>query len=300
MAGFPISILDPTQVSDTSGVGDLLSVLLGLGTGGIGGVLGGLGLDVLGPLLGSLFGGGVPTGAKTSGAAQALQGEGGVAADLGAGIGALGGGRGSNVLSNPAFAHDTNTLADALTWLSGSALPGYKTMGTTGEIANIPAPSGAPYSGGVNIMGVQSPQQLIAQLGKSPNLSPAQIQAMLPQLEKLANTPGMSVAGLKSALGPLIAGAGTPSGVGNVQDYLNQPGTPGGSSTSETAGGGANLTNLLPLLNLFGLGGLSNSNSDTTNNSTTNNLMGALTGGGGFGVAYKPPTFAIPSPLPTV
>lgn len=244
---------------------------------------------------------GVPKGAKTSGAASALQGEGGVAGELGQGIAALGGGKDSNVLSNPAFAHETNTLADALTWLSGQALPGWKAMGTTGEIANLPPPSGAPYSKGVNIMGVQSPAQLIGQLGKSPNLSAAQIQSILPQLEQLAKTPGMSVAGLKGALAPLITSADTtPTGVplGTPAQYASQQTQ--SNDTTKTPFDFTQLLNIIPLFNLFG-GGSSNSDTtnNTTNNSTTNNLMAAL-GLPGAGIYFPRPNAAHFGPLPAV
>jgi hypothetical protein len=230
-----------------------------------------------------IFGlGGVPKGAKTAGAAQTLEGEGGVAGELGRGIASLEGGKGSNVLSNPAFAHETNTLADALTWLSGKALPGWKAMGSTGEIAGIKPPSGAPYSKDVNIMGVQSPAQLIAQLGKSPNLTPEQIQKILPQLEALAKQPGMTVAGLK---GPLET---------DVNSYLNQ-----GQGQRDQP----NPTSLpfpFPIPGFpFGFGDNSSNTNENTNN-TVNNLFQSM-----FGAALKQPQptaarFApfVPSPLP--
>ncbi len=179
-------------------------------------------------------------------------------------------------------------------------------MGSTGEIAGIKPPAGAPYSKDVNIMGVQSPQQLTAQLGKSPNLTPAQIQAMLPQLERLAKTPGMSVAGLKSALAPLISGA-TSTTPGSLNDYLSQgsgssdfPG-PGNTSNGQNNTNPNNLldwsflTNLIPLFNLFGNG----LNSDTTNNNTTNNL-GLSLKLPGAGIYFPRPNAARFGPLPAV
>lgn len=287
---FPISY-DPAAASDMPGImpgadlSSLLGPLAGLSEMGFGlydilnGQLGpGIGTLLAGPL-GGILGGilqgefsGVPKGAKTGGAASMLEREGGVAGELGKGISDLGGGKGSSVLSNPAFAHETNTLADALTWLSGKNLPGWKAKGSTGEIANIQPPHGAPYSKPVNIMGVESADQLGAQLGPSPNLTPEQIAKILPQLEAMAKTPGMTVEGMKKAITPMLS-------PGSLGDYMNQgkgqldiptqPGGPGpspGESTRQPTQPGA--SPLWPLLIGGGGGAL---------------LASLLSGGGGDG-----------------
>lgn len=172
---------------------------------------------------------GVPKGAKTAAAASDLSKEGGTAADLGSFINSIGGGKGSNVLSNPQFAGETNRMADALTWLSGSPLPGWKPMGSTGEIAGMPS----GYDKPVNIMGVASPQQLAAILGKSPNLSPQQIAQIMPQLEALIKGQP-SIAAIKDKIGPLITSAQqtNPTG-GPLTNPLTYPlGEEGGGQTT--------------------------------------------------------------------
>jgi hypothetical protein len=197
-----------------SGLAGGLANLFGANSGGTeGATLGTLALGPLGGILGGVLGnvlaGGVPTGAKTQGAQAGLEGSGNPLLEmLGSYMQGAGGGQGSNVLSNPKFAGKTNTFADILQWLSGQQLPGYKQMGTTGEIAGIPAPQGAPYKKPVNIMGIQNPLQLQGELGFSPNLSPDQIQGLLPKIQQLLSGGG-DIASLKGPLAQLVKGAGS-------------------------------------------------------------------------------------------
>lgn len=278
---FPLGgdIFDFANGDFGKGIGDLL-----------GGPLGGM----LGGLLQGLFSG-VPKGAKTSGAAETLEKSGNpLSADLGQYISKIGGGKDSNVLSNPQFAHQVNNFANLVTWLSGQALPGWKPMGTTGEISGIKPPSGAPYGKPVNIMGIESPDQLAGILGKSPDLSPAQIQAILLRLMDLAKN-GQSIASLKGALGPLVTDASRATA--DTQAYMNQGGGipfPGLNSEGGGQGGGSQLNpmTILPLLNFLNFGGNNNNNGDQPNNNPQQNdpLMSLF--GGGASVGY--PTVAFP------
>ncbi len=99
MAGFPLSILDPAESSDAGSgmpfpglglIGDLIQSLI---SGNFSSLLDPTGLlDLVG----------VPKGAKTYGAAQSLESSGILSRPTSAPVSsALGGGGGSNVLSNP-------------------------------------------------------------------------------------------------------------------------------------------------------------------------------------------------------
>jgi len=299
MAGFPLSILDPAESSDTSsGVSALLDAL------GIGGeALGGIGLAGLGPLFSlftSLFGGGVPTTAKTSAVAGDLSKSSNPDDQL---LGQFMDSQGindNNVLSNPAFASKTNRMADIIEALTGQTLPNWQAKGSTGEITGFTGPG---FSTPANIMGVESGPQAagtnFGTPGASPKLTAAQISAIMPQLQKIAAGTAPITA---SELDPLVATADTtPTGVGSTSDYLNQGGgSSSGESSSNPSTSLSSLLNLLPVLNLFGLGGSSSSSESTSNNP----LSLSITPPTGAGLYAPKPTAAkfapwVPQALPT-
>lgn len=247
---FDIAGFDPFSI-----LGDLGS--FGLGIPGLG-MLGGL----LGDLLGGLFTG-VPTPAKTLGAGETLRASGNPELSmLGSFLDKYGGGS-DNVLSNPTFAHEANSVADVLTWLEGGALPGWKPMGSTGELANIPPPPGAPYSKGVNIMGIQSPEQMEAILGQFPNLNPFEIESIMPAIEtQIAQNPNAPLSSLKSFIANQVTNArNNPGGMFNS----------GGGGNLFNGGGGelSSILELLPLMMMMG-GGMGN-------------FLNPASFGGGFG-----------------
>jgi hypothetical protein len=162
---------------------------------GIGSVLGSLGGSLLGGLFGGLFGGG-PSPEQVSQAQAGILGSTGNPY-----LNMLGqfeqqyATGGNNVISNPAFAGRVDAVGDLLTWLTGSPLPGWQAMGTTGRIA---LPGGQGF-----VNGIASPAQMEAGLGPSPNLPLSVISQIMPGMEQnIMNNPNLLA--YKSQLDALI------------------------------------------------------------------------------------------------
>jgi hypothetical protein len=177
----------------------------------------------IGSLISGLFGG-VPNTQKTLGVESGLASSGNPIAQMLADYvqnGILGKG---NVLSSPGGA-GFGKMAQMLEWLSGDSLPGLR--------------SGEATIGGNPVPVPRDISRLNAMLGQSPNLSPSEIQAFLPQIESMVSGGG-TLKGLSGQIEAMInsvsgqkkagIGGGNPSGGGNPLATIFGGGGGGGGS----------------------------------------------------------------------
>jgi len=167
-----------------AGIGGALGTALMPELGPVGPILGSLGGSLLGGLFGGLFGGGPSPEQVSQAQAGILESTGNPYLNMLGQFEQQYATGGNNVISNPAFAGRVDAVGDLLTWLSGSPLPGWQAMGTTGRIA---LPGGQGF-----INGIASPAQMEAGLGPSPNLPLSVISQIMPAMEQnIMNNPNL-------------------------------------------------------------------------------------------------------------
>jgi hypothetical protein len=222
-------MLLPLLMGGGSGGGNPLSLLGGSGSSNplsmIEGLFSGKGLSALpgGSFLTELFGG-VPNTQKTLGVESGLANSGDpIAQMLGDYVqnGILANG---NVLSSPGGA-GFGKMGQILEWLSGDSLPGLR--------------SGEATIGGNQVPVPRDISRLQAMLGMSPEMSPSEIQAFLPQIESMVSGGG-TLKGLSGQIEAMInsvsgqkkagLGSGNPSGGGNPLAALFGGGGGGGGT----------------------------------------------------------------------
>lgn len=230
---------------------ELGSIFPGIGTligGGLGALMGGLGGG------GMLSIEGVPRTQKTSGIESALAGSPSMGNQALADYiqnQVLGKG---DVLSSSGGAN-SGKMAQMIEWLTGSSLPN---IGGGNKGGNYTENLGS--AGGISVP--RDISRLQALLGQSPDLSPATLQAFLPQIESMVGNfgGGKNSGGLPGLAGNIMARIGSLSA-------QQSAGAPLGAASGGGAGGGKS----------GGAGGVNNPTG------TGGNPLAALFGGGGTG-----------------